>query len=210
LTAPQRLTRKQRQAHTREQLMRSGARVAARRGLERASLDEVASEAGFTKGAVYANFKSKEDLFLAMLDEHFDERVADIDRVLASGEAPEQQARQAATDFIQALQSEPEWNRLFFEFALYASRNEGFREQFVARMRAMRARIAQLLARRASELGIALPLPVEQVAAMSFAMAHGAGLEQLLDPESMPAEFYPAMVATFFNGLRGASEPLPD
>ena len=209
MTPTERLTRKQRQAHTRAQLMQSAARVAARRGLERASLDEVASDAGFTKGAVYANFESKEDLFLAMLDEHFDARAADIDRVLASGEEPEQQARQAASDFIEALQSEPEWNRLFFEFALYASRNEAFREQFVARMRAMRTRIAELLARRAAELGIVLPLPVEQVAAMSFAMAHGAGLEQLVDPESMPTEFYPAMVATFFNGLRAASEPLP-
>ena len=127
--------------------------------------------------------------------------------MLASGEEPEQQARQAASDFIEALQSEPEWNRLFFEFALYASRNEAFREQFVARMRAMRTRIAELLDRRAAELGIVLPLPVEQVAAMSFAMANGAGLEQLVDPESMPTEFYPAMVATFFNGLRAASEP---
>ncbi len=203
---PERLTRKERQANTRACLMRAAARVAARRGIERASLDEVASDAGFTKGAVYANFKSKEDLFLAMLDEHFDERVADIDRVLASGEDPERQARRAAADFIAALQSEPEWNRLFFEFAAYASRNDSFRDQFVARTRVMRDRIAEIIERRVSELGIEPPLPVDQVAAMAFAMGNGAGLQQLLDPDSMPADFYPTMMATFFNGLRAQAE----
>ncbi|HEY6781360.1 MAG TPA: TetR/AcrR family transcriptional regulator [Thermoleophilaceae bacterium] len=199
---PERLTRKQRQAHTRECLMLSAARVAARRGLERASLDEVASDAGFTKGAVYANFRSKEDLFLAMLDEHFDARLADVDRVLASGDAPERQARQAAADFIQALEREPEWNRLFFEFALYASRNEPFREEFVARTRALRARIAALLERRVSELGIDAPLPVDQIAAMTFAMPNGAGLQPLIEQDARTDELFPAMMVTFFAGLQ--------
>ena len=87
------LTRKERQAHTRARLMRSAAKVAAARGLEGASLDLVAEEAGFTKGAVYANFESKEALFLAMLDERFAERLAELDRVLHGGGTIEEQAR---------------------------------------------------------------------------------------------------------------------
>ena len=55
--------------------MESAAAVAVRRGIEGASLDEVAQSAGFTKGAVYANFRNKEELFLAMLDAHFDARL---------------------------------------------------------------------------------------------------------------------------------------
>jgi AcrR family transcriptional regulator len=202
---PERLSRKERQAHTRARLMQSAARVAARRGLERASIDAVAEDAGFTKGAVYANFKSKEDLFLAMLDEHFAARLADIDRVLTSGEEPEQQARRAAADFIETLQSEPEWNRLFFEFALYAARNEGFRREFVARCRMMRQRIADMVARRAAELGVEPPVPVEQVAEMTFAMANGAGLQRLLEPGTVD-DLYPTMMAVFFNGLRAQAE----
>ncbi len=73
-------TRKERQARTRELLMDSAAAVASRRGIERASLDEVAERAGFTKGAVYANFANKDQLFLAMLDAHFDARLAELDR----------------------------------------------------------------------------------------------------------------------------------
>src|SRR2546430_1523989 len=89
-----RLTRKEKQAHTRQCLMKSAARVFARRGLQQASIDEVAEDAGFTKGAFYANFKSKEELFLAMLDERFTQRIEDIERVIADeGSGPEKARR---------------------------------------------------------------------------------------------------------------------
>lgn len=208
MTTSERLTRKERQAHTRARLMQSAARVASRRGLERASLDEVAHDAGFTKGAVYANFKSKEQLFLAMLEEHFDARIADIDRVLADGGDPEQQARQAAADFMRAIESEPEWERLFFEFAIYAARNEEFRVELVARYGTMRDRIAAILDRRAHELGIELPIPSQQVAAMTCAMANGAALERMLDPEAITEQAYETMIATFFAGLQVQAQPV--
>jgi AcrR family transcriptional regulator len=200
--AERRLTRKERQEHTRARLMSSAARVAARRGLEGASLDEVAEEAGYTKGAVYANFAGKEDLFLAMLDARFADRLAELDRVLAVDAPPEEQARRAARDFIAAIESEPEWERLFFEFAVYASRNEGFRRELVARYRALRERIAELLDQRARELGIEPAVPPDQLATMTFAMANGIARERLLEPEAVPDELYPTMMATFFAGLR--------
>ncbi len=84
-----------------------------------------------------------------MLDDHFDARArGHRPRARRAARTPSSRPAQAAADFIAALQSEPEWNRLFFEFAVYAARNEAFREQFVARTRAMRARIAELLERR--------------------------------------------------------------
>src|SRR6185503_5848600 len=75
-------TRKERQARTRAALMDAAAAVA--------------EQAGFTKGAVYANFASKEELFLAMLDAHFDSRLAELDRILATDADPDDQAREAA------------------------------------------------------------------------------------------------------------------
>jgi AcrR family transcriptional regulator len=207
----ERLSRKERQAHTRRRLMRSAASVAAQRGLERASLDAVAEHAGFTKGAVYANFKSKEDLFLAMLDARFAERLAELDRILSSEEDPDVQARAAAAGFIAAIESEPEWQRLFFEFTVYAARNQGFRVELAARSRAMRERLAERLAARAARLGIEPVLPPEQVATMIFAMAHGVALERLLDPKAVPDGLLPEMMTVFFSGLRAraAAGPAP-
>jgi AcrR family transcriptional regulator len=198
----ERLSRKERQAHTRARLTRSAASIAAERGLERASLDAVAEHAGYTKGAVYANFESKEDLFLSMLDARFAERLAELDRILSSEDDPDTQARAAAAGFIAAIESDPEWERLFVEFAVYAARNEDFRVELVARYRTMRERIAELLTARAARLGIEPVLPPGQVATMTFAMANGIALERLLEPDAVPDGLYPEMMAIFFTGLR--------
>jgi AcrR family transcriptional regulator len=203
----ERLTRKERQAHTRDRLMRSAATVAARRGLERASLDEVAEHAGFTKGAVYANFESKEGLFLAMLDAHFAERLEELDRILSTEDHPDSQAREAAEGLMRSLDAEPGWHRLFFEFAVYAARNERFRVQLVARYKALRGRVAELLTRRAERLGLEPEVPPGDVAAMTFAMVNGIALERMLEPEAVPDDLFPEMMAIFFSGLRSLPTP---
>src|SRR4051812_32463888 len=152
-----RLTRKEKQAHTRTCLMESAAKVFARRGLQQASIDEVTGDAGFTKGAFYANFKSKEELFLAMLDERFAQRLEQIDRVWSSEGDMAQKARQAGADFADYL-SDEEWARLFFEFAAYAARNEEFRQELVTRYRALRERVADIYRRQKEKMGIDPPV----------------------------------------------------
>ena len=130
--------------------------------------------------------------------------VVDLAAVKAAGEAAQkaQQAREAAAGFIAAIESEPEWERLFFEFAVYAARNEDFRVELVARYRSIRERIAELLAQRAERLGIEPATPPAQVATMTFAMANGIALERMLEPEAVPDGMAPEMIATFFAGLR--------
>src|SRR2546429_2234223 len=124
-----RLTRKEKQAHTRECLMQSAAKVFTQRGLQQASIDEVAEDAGFTKGAFYANFKNKEELFLAMLDERFTERIEEIERVIAGEGTTAEKARRAGDDFTNMITADPEWQRLFFEFSAYAARNDAVRPE---------------------------------------------------------------------------------
>jgi AcrR family transcriptional regulator len=203
-------TRKERQARTRGLLMDSAAAVAAQRGIERASLDEVAERAGFTKGAVYANFSNKEELFLAMLDAHFEARLEELDRIVSTEADPDTQAREAAQGLMRMLDAQPEWHRLFFEFTVHAARNEAFREQLVARYRSLRQRLADLLAERVERLGIDPVVPPADVAAMAFAMANGMALERLLEPEAVPDTLFGEMMATFFTGLRArAGVPPP-
>ncbi len=176
----------------------------ARRGLHQASIDEVAEQAGFTKGAVYANFASKEELFLAMLDEHFATRVAELERVTAGDETPEEQARQAGADFSRAIAADPEWERLFFEFAAHAGRYEPFRKELVKRYRALRGRIEELYRARIErdpEMEEP-PLPLDRIALMSFAMVNGMALEKMLEPDLVDDELYGTMLMIFFTGLR--------
>lgn len=205
-SAGQGLTRKEQQAHTRSCLMRSAAKVFARRGLHQASIDDVTADAGYTKGAFYANFDSKEDLFLAMLDERFEQRLEQIRRLMASGDEVDSQARAAGEEFAAFLAADPDWQRLFFEFAAHAARNDGFRRELVKRYGTIREGIAEALARRANELGLEMPVPAEQIALMTFAMANGFALERLLEPDAASEELFSTMLVVFFAGLRALGE----
>ena len=196
-----RLTREESKALTRSRLMEAAGKVFACRGLERATVDEVASEAGYTKGAFYAHFESKEALFLAMLDERFAERLEEIDRVLESGAPVAEQARMAGQEFSDHLAGNPEWSRLFFEFAVQALRDERFRSELVARQRALRERIAAGFRNHAEAIGAELPLSAELVAAMTYAMADGFALARLLEPKSVPEDMFGSMLEVFFTGL---------
>jgi AcrR family transcriptional regulator len=204
MAAAPRLSRKEKQAETRSRLLEAASTVFARRGLHQASIDDVAEEAGFTKGAFYANFASKEELFLAMLDERFAARLGELERATAGDESPEEQARQAGTDFSRAIAADPEWERLFFEFAAHAGRDEQFRRELVKRYRALRAHIEELYRRRVERDPEMTdpPLPLDKIALMSFAMVNGMALEKMLEPDMVDDELYGTMLMIFFTGLR--------
>jgi len=201
-----RLTRKQRQAHTRECLMNSAAKMFAQRGLQQSSIEDLAEDAGFTKGAFYANFKNKEELFLAMLDERFAERVEEIEQVVAGeGTGPEKAAR-AGDDFAAMLRADPDWQRLFFEFSAYAARDEDFRQELVTRYRWLQDRVAAALKDLGDEFHMPDNIPSERIALMTCAMANGFALEKLLEGEAVPDELYGTMLMIFFAGLKSLAE----
>src|SRR5438445_10966724 len=115
-------TRKQRQERTRVELIEAAGRVFARRGYHGASVEEIAAEAGYTTGAVYSNFKGKEELFLALNDHELEKRLGDYRAVVDAVESPEG-AEQAASDrFGSFIREDAEWPPLFFDFWAYAQR----------------------------------------------------------------------------------------
>jgi AcrR family transcriptional regulator len=196
-----RLTRKEKQARTRAKLLRSAARLFCRRGLEQASVDEIAQGAGYTKGAFYSNFKSKEELFLAMLDEQFAAELERIESALRTDESPDQAARHAGEEFMRFVGTDPEWERLYVEFAVYAARNGEFREELVTRCRAMDERLEEVYRRWGDAIGIVPPMPLAEVARITSIMADGFVVRRLIDP-TLGEEVYGTMIATFMLGLR--------
>ena len=198
-----RLSRKEKQAQTRSSLMSSAAKIFCKHGMEKASIEEVAEDAGYTKGAFYANFKSKQELFLAMLDERFTERIEEVDRAFAagSGESPPEQARHAAADFAHALRTDPAYKRLYLEFASYALRDEDFRQELLTRFATLRERLEAVYRRRAEEYGLELDIPLERVVRMVIAMADGWMMWQLLEPEGIDEELLESMMEIFTIGI---------
>jgi AcrR family transcriptional regulator len=201
-----RLSRDEQRARTRSRLLGAAGRVGAHKGLERASIDEIAEEAGYTKGAFYANFESKEALFLAMLDERFAQRLAEIERVIDGDDPLAAQPLRAGEDFTRFLRADPEWERLFFAFSAHAARHEDFRRELVTRWAALREAMTRAFARVTAREGLDPHIPLDHVSLMVFAMANGFALEQLLEPEALADDLYPQMLLIFFTGLRALAE----
>jgi AcrR family transcriptional regulator len=193
-------TRREKQQRTRSSLLRAAAKVFCKRGLEGASIDEVTEQAGFTKGAFYANFRNKEELFLVMLDEKFAAELERLDRALAGADEPHDEARSAAADFIHFARSDPDWPRLYLHFAAHAARNEDFRRELATRQRAMRERLVKIYERWTADFPALPPLPLEDITAMTYFMADGFLVDQLIEPE-LSEELYTTMLSVFFRGL---------
>jgi AcrR family transcriptional regulator len=201
-TRPSRLERSE---ETRAALLRAASRTICELGMHGASIDRIAAEAGYTKGAFYAHFDSKEDLFLVMLDEHFATELARLDTVLTGAGDPVAETRSAAEDFLVHIDLDPEWRRLYQEFATHAARHDAFRAEFAARQRALRERMAAVFTRWAVDLGVTPPVPPADVAAMAFFMADGFLLDQMIDPE-LDGALYGKMFEVFMHGLMAMTD----
>jgi AcrR family transcriptional regulator len=184
----QRLTRAERSAQTRAELMDSARRLFLRRGFHAASLELVAEEAGFTIGAVYSRFGSKADLFLAILDERIDQLVVAHAELLAG--------RRMAL-----LEREREWFPLVVEFWSHAARDERLRREFGARHERLVAAYAGLIQADYTRLGLALPLAPEVLARAVVAMGNGVALERLADPDRVPDGLLSTMAISFLRGV---------
>jgi AcrR family transcriptional regulator len=191
-----RLTRLERQHKTRDDLLQAAAVVFARRGFAAASLDEVADEAGYTKGAVYSNFSSKEELFLAVLERRLRDQV-EFFRGLAQHAAAT--PGQDLTTLLPRLDDTDEvWCLLEFEFWLYALRNPAVRDRIAEMYRHFRAELAPL----------AVPyqrggLSGEEVVAAAIALYHGLTLQRRSDPEAIR----PDLVASVLSALASGGSP---
>jgi AcrR family transcriptional regulator len=198
------LTRKEKQAKTRSSLLRSAAKLICRKGIGEASVEDISNDAGYTKGAFYANFKSKEEMFLVMLDERYAVELERLEAHLPGEGAPAEEVRESAEDFLRFIRSDPDWPRLYFEFVVYAARNPEFRAELATRNRAMRERIAQVIEnwRRnwGADLEVDPPFPFEDVAQMLFCMADGFLIAQLIEPD-IDETLYGMMNATLFRGI---------
>src|SRR5438128_5855960 len=118
------LTPERRRGMTRQHLLEAAAIVFARNGFHGSTLDEVAATAGFTKGAVYSNFKSKDDLFLALLDDRIEREFTAIQSELAGGPRPREQELPRMRDLVrEQMWADDDWIALYLEFVLYALRN---------------------------------------------------------------------------------------
>jgi len=180
--APRRLSRVEAQAVTRARLLRAATEVFAERGFLAASLTDVADRAGYTIGAVYSNFASKDALFQALMEDRLRAVEANLAAALpATGPVQADDAgsiddqieaelgrMQAAEDAVP-----PGWWRLLAEFRSYAADRPDVRRELDASDRRCRDLIANHIDRFATGIGIHLPMPALELAELTTALTDG-------------------------------------
>jgi AcrR family transcriptional regulator len=195
------LTPDRRRAMTRQHLLEAAAMVFARQGFHGATLDEVSAAAGFTKGAVYSNFKSKDDLFLALLEDRTERQLAVVTEVLAAAAGAAEQFPLVSQLFRGELFWDDEFATLYLEFVLYARRHPDAQAKLADSARRSRAMVQELINAEHAALGVAPKYATADIAAMSLALFGGFGLDRLVDPASVSSETLDATLTLLFDAL---------
>jgi AcrR family transcriptional regulator len=175
---------------TREKLFEAAARVFEEQGIGGASIEDLAAAAGFTRGAFYSNFKSKDELIIAMLEEHVEQSIRRMHELLAR--------HTTLADFIEALKTMDRSKQdplgrsplLHMEMILFVARAEKRRPELAKRLRARRKLITDIVETTANNSGNNGVLNPAWVGAVVLALEDGFRLHRLIDPETTPADSF--------------------
>ena len=165
---------------TRRELVAAALEVVARDGFHGATVNAIAQRAGFSTGAVYANFSGKDELFLAVFEEHmrwFGDQVAQVTEAAEPAAAIEYAAGMMSHDRSQFL--------VFVEFWTYAVRRPVLRRRLAARLTEMRTIVVRALEERERRTGSSSGLPLETIALLGLAVGRGLTLERFVDPDAI-------------------------
>jgi AcrR family transcriptional regulator len=193
----QRLTRAERQAQTHQELLDAAARVFVKRGFAGSSVEEISAEAGYTRGAFYSNFRSKNELFVELLHDRVYTRYTEMTQEGLQGRPP---TLRETGEILAAIQAKAEgrwiW-RLWFECLAQAGRDEELRELAATFWRDNRERTAKLIE-------IALPHHKDRaksIATALIALDIGLAIQHFVDPADAPLDLYPELYVLLFSHL---------
>jgi len=192
---------------TREKLFEAAARVFEEQGIGGASIEAIAAAAGFSRGAFYSNFDSKDELIIAMLEEHVAQSIRRNLDLLEKHKDPD--------DFIQALKSMDRSRQdplgraplLHMEMVLYVARAEQRRPELAKRLRARRKLVAEIVETTMRSSGRPAP-NAAWTAAILLALEDGFRLHRLIDPETTPADSFLRAITDLQRALGGVSGSL--
>ncbi|HEV2061514.1 MAG TPA: TetR/AcrR family transcriptional regulator [Solirubrobacteraceae bacterium] len=194
-----RLSRAESQARTRQALLDAASQVFVERGFQRASVEAITERAGFTRGAFYSNFSSKQELFAELLQSTVYRAYREMGEAQLNSDGPIPTGRETA-ETLARIQAHPDgrWMfRLWLELLLEAGRDEKMRKLAVEFWRSNRELIAELLAKRYEQQGREPPTDPLTLATASIALDIGLAIQHYVDPDVVPLDVYPDAFGLF-------------
>ena len=196
----------------RERLLAAAADEFTENGYAAAKLQDIARRAGFTKGAVYSNFDSKQALFAELLSKKSMELAGRVIETV-SGLDPGAAAGKGGDAIASWVVEEPRWPLLVTEFGIQAGRVPELAEGYRRERRHLRAELETLIAERAKEWGVGesreagLGIDARRVATSLLALISGLAVEHSVDPEEINERVIGDAVTELFAGAIARAVP---
>ena len=205
-----RLTRAEAKARTRDQLLDAAARVFAQRGYAGASVEEIAESAGYSTGALYSNFESKEQLFLELMSAKrsrgIARQAARVGKTLASdtdggGDPLAEFSRKLEKIDGKSVESAA----LQAEFWLFAVRNPEAMQILAATTSERIDALAPLAAHAMQRHGADPGVPPEAVTRVILALYQGLARQRRIEPDAVPADLLTQALRWLLAGMHPAA-----
>lgn len=198
-----RLTREEQKAKTKERLLDAAEEVFKEAGLAAASIERISERAGFTRGAFYSNYSSKEELYVELMQrrayDYYHELLA-----RTPGELSQREALRWGAEEVRERYADPEGRWLFtlwLELLAVASRNPKRDSMAAGFWRGTRATVADRFRKVYEERGKKLPMKAEHLASAMTALDIGLAVQNLVDPKEVPLDVYPPLYELLFGDL---------
>ena len=201
-----RLSRSESQAETRERLLQAALRVFAEGGYGGASVDRIAAEAGFTKGAFYANFPSKESVFLELLTRHMEREAEELAGVMRDALEGSRPVLDAIEEWLRDRPEDSAWCIVAVELGLHARRSTAFAEAYGRLHLAQRERLGVLLTTLFAHERKLPPANPKELAGLLKAITLGSPVERAAAPDERGTTG--RMLLLVLRGLLALGDPL--
>ena len=200
LAARSRARQTDRTQATRRKLLDAAKQVFAQQGFEAARLEDIAAGAGYTRGAFYANFESKEDIFFALFEEWVRERIESLTSALRRHHDPAEKLVALRTHYAE-LATDRRLVLISMEFKLFALRHPEAHARLRSSHRRIRASFGELFSKVMRALGKSLPIAYPAASACLGAVAQGLLLEHLLDSRTLSDSDVRRVLVLFFDSI---------
>ncbi len=195
-----RLTREESRELTSQRLVDAARRLIARRGLDATSLEDIAEAAGYSRGAFYSNFKSKNDLFFEILRRD-DERINAEFAVALDDASPLEKIRGRLREVYSALYDDSDSFMVWTEARILSARDAKFRVKFATLIAERRKFVATIIEYVLRRMGATPELPLEAMAMGFISLVEGVRLFGASCPSEMPAAVAQATLDLFTDAV---------
>lgn len=194
------MTRDDSREQTTQRLLEAAEKLIAKKGLEAASVENIAAAAGYTRGAFYSNFSSKDDLFIELLRRDH-QKATDQMTALRNSGVPVDELQSGARSIYSQMYRNNESFMIWTEARMLAARNTRFRTKLNALMAEKRGQVAEFIRYFYARVGVTPPMPPEDIAMGFMSLAEGVKLYLMSSPAEMTPPTAEALLTLFVDSL---------